>query len=216
LPSRPIDNTTAVSVETVRRKPARDHHHAADQHDAAAGAHQHPPGQKHRPTRRQREHRAADGGHDEHTDHGVARPETVEEKAAGDLHRRKAEEERAGERAQRLRPDREIAHQIEADGDVGGAEKMAGDIGGGQCRNDNQAPAVGQRPLGGLHRMKRRFRLFSYGSACGEPMRARSAAQQAIGPSRLLRASVLPPGSMARARVVRGQKIRRAGRGAPD
>ena len=91
-------------------------------------------------------------GEDQHADHGMARPETIEEEAAGDLHRGKAEEERAGQRAQRFRPDGQVAHQIEADGDVGGAEKMAGDIGGGQGRDDDQAPAVGERPLGGLHR----------------------------------------------------------------
>ena len=109
-------------------------------------------------------------GEHQHADHGMARPETIEEEAAGDLHRGKAEEERAGQRAQRFRPDGEVAHQVEADGDVGGAEKMAGDIGGGHGRDDDQAPAVGQRPLGGLHRRKGRFRLFS--CCCGEPMRA--------------------------------------------
>ena len=145
--------------ETVRRKPARDHHHAADQHHAAAGAHQCAAGQQHRPVRRQREQGAAEAGDDEHADHGIARPETIEEEAAGNLHRGEAEEERAGQRAQGFRPDRQVAHQIEADGDVGGAEKMAGDIGGGQCRDDDQAPAVGQRPLGGLHRLKGRFRF---------------------------------------------------------
>jgi hypothetical protein len=55
--------------------------------------------------------------------------------------------------AQRFRPDREVAHQVEADGDVGGAEKMAGDVGCGQCPDDDQTPAVGDRaPLGRLHR----------------------------------------------------------------
>jgi hypothetical protein len=104
------------------------------------------------PTRRQREQGAAEAGYDQHADHGMARPETIEEEAAGNLHRGEAEEERTGQRAQRFRPDSEVAHQIEADGDVGGAEKMAGDIGGGHGRDDDQAPAVGQRPLGGLHR----------------------------------------------------------------
>ena len=53
-------------------------------------------------------------------------------------------------------PMRQIAHQVEADGDVGGAEKMAGDIGDGQCRDDDQPPAVGEGlPLGGLHRCRR-------------------------------------------------------------
>jgi hypothetical protein len=79
-------------------------------------------------------------------------PKRSKKKAAGNLHRGEAEEERTGQRAQRFRPDSEVAHQIEADGDVGGAEKMAGDIGGGHGRDDDQAPAVGQRPLGGLHR----------------------------------------------------------------
>ncbi len=140
--------------KAIRRKPARDEHHAADQHHAAAGAHQHPAGQEHRPARRQREHRAADGGEHQHADDRVARPEAVEEEAAGDLHRGKAEEERAGQRTQRLRPDGEVAHQVEADGDVGGAEKMTGDIGGSHGRDDDQAPAVGERPLGGLHEIK--------------------------------------------------------------
>ncbi len=37
-------------------------------------------------------------GEDQHADHGAARPETVEQEAAGDLHRGKAEEERTGQR----------------------------------------------------------------------------------------------------------------------
>jgi hypothetical protein len=56
---------------------------------------------------------------------------------------------------------------------------MAGDIGGGQCRDDDQAPAVGERPLGRLHRLKGRSRLFS--CCCTKPMRAWGAVQQAIG-----------------------------------
>jgi hypothetical protein len=59
----------------------------------------------------------------------------------------------ACKRAQGFRPDGEVAHQVQADGDVGGAEEMAGDIGSGQCRDDDQAPAVGEgAPLGGPHR----------------------------------------------------------------
>lgn len=77
----------------------------------------------------------------------------VEEEAAGDLHGGEAEEEGARQRAQGFRPDGQVAHQVEADGDVGGAEEMAGDIGSGQCRDDDQAPAVGEgAPLGGPHR----------------------------------------------------------------
>ena len=139
--------------EAVRREPAGDHHHAADEHDAEAGAHQHAAGQQDRPGRRQGEDDAADGGEDEHADHGTAWAVTVEEEAAGDLHGGEAEEEGACKPAQGFRPDRQVAHQVQADGDVGGAEKMAGDVGSGQCRDDDQAPAVGERaPLGGLHR----------------------------------------------------------------
>ena len=139
--------------EAVRREPAGDHHHAADEHDAEAGAHQHAAGQQDRPGRRQGEDDAADGGEDEHADHGTARAVTVEEEAAGDLHGGEAEEEGARKPAQGFRPDGQVAHQVQADGDVGGAEEMAGDVGSGQCRDDDQAPAVGERaPLGGLHR----------------------------------------------------------------
>ena len=139
--------------EAVRREPTGDHHHAADEHDAEAGAHQHAAGQQDRPGRRQGEDDAADGGEDEHADHGTARAVAVEEEAAGDLHGGEAEEEGARKPAQRFRPDGQIAHQVQADRDVGGAEEMAGDIGSGQRRDDDQAPAVGERaPLGGLHR----------------------------------------------------------------
>jgi hypothetical protein len=47
---------------------------------------------------------------------------------------------------------------------------MAGDIGGRQCRNDDQAPAVGEKPLGGLHWLKGRFPfifLFAAATLCG-------------------------------------------------
>ena len=139
--------------EAVRREPAGDHHHAADEHDAEAGAHQHAAGQQDRPGRRQGEDDAADGGEDEHADHGAAWAVTVEQEAAGDLHGGEAEEEGACKPTQGFRPDGQVAHQVQADGDVGGAEKMAGDVGSGQCRDDDQAPAVGERaPLGGLHR----------------------------------------------------------------
>ena len=92
--------------KAVRREPAGDHHHAADQHDAEAGAHQHTAGEQDRPARRQGEDDAADGGEDEHAGHGAARAEMVEQEAAGDLHGGEAEEEGAGQRAQSFRPDR--------------------------------------------------------------------------------------------------------------
>jgi hypothetical protein len=43
--------------------------------------------------------------------------------------------------------------KLEADWRLFEAEEMAGDIGSGQCRDDDQAPAVEEgAPLGGPHR----------------------------------------------------------------
>jgi hypothetical protein len=96
---------------------------------------------------------AAAGGEDEHAGDASAWAEMVEQEAAGDLHGGEAEEEGTGKRAQGFRPDGEVAHQIEADGNVGGTEEMAGHIGCGQRGDDDQAPAVGEgAPLGRLHR----------------------------------------------------------------
>jgi len=113
----------------------------------------HTAGEQDRPRRRQREDDAARRGEDEHADQAATRAETVEQEAAGNLSGGEAEEEGACQRTQRFRPDGEVAHQVEADRDVGGAEEMAGDIGDGQCRDDDQASAVGGgMPLGGPHR----------------------------------------------------------------
>src|SRR5204863_7337165 len=110
-------------------------------------------GQQDRPGRRQGEDDAAEGGEDEHADYGTAWAVTVEEEAAGDLHGGEAEEEGACKSTQGFRPDGQVAHQVQADGDVGGAKKMAGDVGSGQRSDDDQAPAVGKRaPLSGPHR----------------------------------------------------------------
>jgi pimeloyl-ACP methyl ester carboxylesterase len=103
--------------------------------------------QQDRPGRRQGEDDAADGGKDQHAGHGATWAEVVEQKAAGNLRGGEAEEEGACKRAQGFGPDGQIAHQVQADGDVGGAEEMAGDIGSGQCRDDDQAPAVGEGAL---------------------------------------------------------------------
>ena len=76
----------------------------------------------------QREQRRTRHRQQQHPRHRAARAVAVEEKAAGDLHRREAEEEGAGERAQCFRPDRQVAHQVEANRDVGRPKKMAGDM----------------------------------------------------------------------------------------
>jgi hypothetical protein len=148
-----MDKTRAVRVEKrFRREPARDYHHAADEHDAEAGAHQHTPGKQDRPSRGQGEDDAPDGGEDEHADHGTPWAETVKEEAAGDLRGGEAEEKRAGKPTQGFRPDCQLAHQVQADGDVGGAEEMAGNVGSRQCCYNDQAPTVGEgAPLGGPH-----------------------------------------------------------------
>ena len=59
-------------------------------------------------------------------------------------HSREAEEKRTRQAAERFRPDAEITHEVEADGDVRRTEKMAGDIGGRQRHHDDQAPAMGK------------------------------------------------------------------------
>ena len=106
LPSRPIDRTMAVSVEkrsggnqreittmlpiSMTPKPAPISTRPVSRigQVGASG-----------------EDDAADGGEDQHADHGAARAEAVEEEAAGDLHGGEAEEERACQRAQGFRPD---------------------------------------------------------------------------------------------------------------
>ena len=201
LPSRPIDSTMAVSVEkrsggnqreittmlpiSMTPKPAPiSTRPVSSTGQVGASVNM----------------RAADGGEHQHAGYGAARAEMVEEEAARNLHRGEAEEERAGQRAQRFRPDREVAHQIEADGDVGGAEKMAGDIGGGQCRDDDQAPAVGERaPLSGPHRSDNVPLLVEKGPAgvlCVEPMRPWRAVQgwSAIGLHPRLHHEMVLPG----------------------
>ena len=167
--------------EAIRRKPSRDHHHAADQHDAKTRAHQDAAGEQDRPGRRQSEDGGACRGEDEHAGDREPRAKMVEQEAARDLHGGEAEEERPRQRSQRFGTDREVAHQVEADGDVGSAEKMAGDIGGSQCRDDDQAPAVGEgAPHGGLYRQGYVPLLVENcpaGSLNRDPMRAWCAVQ---------------------------------------
>ena len=110
------------------------------EHFQLAGAQQRPAGKQHRPIRRRREDDAAESGKHQHGDNGAARAEAIEEEAAGNLHGRETEEERAGQRAQGTGADRQVAHQVEADRDVGGSEEMAGHIGRRQGRDDDQAP----------------------------------------------------------------------------
>jgi len=155
LPSRPIDITMAMRVEkrsggnqrvtttmvpiSMTPKPAPISTRAGEQH---------------RPARRQREDGAASRGEDQHARPRLRRgPKWSNRKPQGICMAAKPKKNAPVSAPSAFRPDRKIAHQVEPDGDVGGAEEMAGDIGGGQCRDDDQAPAVGERaPRGGRHR----------------------------------------------------------------
>jgi hypothetical protein len=118
-----------------------------------ACTHQDAPGEQHRPGRCQGEDDAADGGEDEHADHGTARAIAVEQEAARYLHCGEAEEKSSCEPAKRLRPDRQVTHQVQADRDVRSAKEMAGYVRDRQCCDDDQASAIRQvAPLDGAHR----------------------------------------------------------------
>ena len=154
LPSSPMDRTMAVRVE---KRSGGNQREITTMLPMSMTPKPAPistrPVEQDRPGRRQGEDDAADGGEDEHADHGAAWAVTVEQEATGDLHGGEAEEEGASKPTQGFRPDGQVAHQVQADGDVGGAEKMAGDVSSCQCHDDDQAPAVGERaPLGGPHR----------------------------------------------------------------
>ena len=106
----------------------------------------------------------------QHAGDRAARAEAVEEEAAGDLHRREAEEEGAGQRAQRFRPDVQVAHQVEPDRDIGRPEEVAGDVGGRQGGDDHQALA----PQGG-HAWRRQEVYFPTNTGLRFSTKARTA-----------------------------------------